>query len=44
LWGSRGKERGALRTLARALSRMDEADRKLLLNMAQGMARRGAKG
>ena len=24
-------------------SRMDERDRKLLLNMAQGMARRGAK-
>ena len=43
LWGSRGKERGAFRKLAKALSRMDERDRMLLLNMAQGMARRGAK-
>jgi transcriptional regulator with XRE-family HTH domain len=42
-WGSRGKERGAFQTLAKALSRMDERDRKLLLNMAEGMARRGAK-
>ena len=43
LWGVRSKERGAFRTLAKALSRMDERDRKLLLNMAHGMARRGAK-
>jgi transcriptional regulator with XRE-family HTH domain len=43
LWGNRGKERGAFRTLAKALSRMDEQDRKLLLSMAQGLARRGAK-
>jgi transcriptional regulator with XRE-family HTH domain len=43
LWGSRGKERDAFQTLARALSRMDEQDKKLLLSMAQGMARRGAK-
>jgi transcriptional regulator with XRE-family HTH domain len=43
LWGSGGKERSAFRTLAKALSRMDERDRKLLLSMAQGMARRGAK-
>jgi transcriptional regulator with XRE-family HTH domain len=42
-WGTRGKERDAFQTLARALARMDERDRKLLLNMAQGMARRGAK-
>jgi len=42
-WGARGKERGAFRTLAKALSRMDEQDRKLLLSMAQGMARQGAK-
>jgi hypothetical protein len=42
-WGAHGKERGAFRTLAKALSRMDEQDRKLLLSMAQGMARRGAK-
>ena len=43
LWGSRGKERDAFQTLAKALSRMDEQDRKLLLNMAHGVARRGAK-
>jgi len=43
LWGARGKERAAFRTLAKALSRMDEQDRKLLLSMAEGMARRGAK-
>ena len=42
-WGSRGKERHAFQTLAKALARMDEQDKKLLLNMAQGMARRGAK-
>ena len=43
LWGNRGKERSELQLLVRALSRMDEQDRKLLLSMAQGMARRGAK-
>ena len=43
LWGVRGKERSAFRQLAKALSRMDERDRMLLLNMAQGMARRGGK-
>jgi transcriptional regulator with XRE-family HTH domain len=43
LWGSRGKERGAFQKLAKALSRMDERDRKLLLSMAQGMARRSGK-
>jgi transcriptional regulator with XRE-family HTH domain len=42
-WGSRGKEREAFQTLAKALSRMDEQDKKLLLSMAYGMARRGAK-
>jgi transcriptional regulator with XRE-family HTH domain len=42
-WGTRGKERDAFQTLAKALSRVDERDRKLLLSMAQGMARRGAK-
>ena len=42
-WGNRGKERDAFQTLARALARMDEQDKKLLLSMAQGMARRGAK-
>ena len=43
LWGSRGKERGAFRTLAKALSRMDERDQKLLLNLAYGLARRSGK-
>jgi transcriptional regulator with XRE-family HTH domain len=43
LWGNRGKERSELQLLVRALLRMDEQDRKLLLSMAQGMARRGAK-
>jgi len=42
-WGNRGKERGELRKLAKALSRMEDRDRKLLLSMAQGMAQRGAK-
>jgi transcriptional regulator with XRE-family HTH domain len=42
-WGTRGKEREALQTLAKALAGMDEQDRKLLLSMAEGMARRGAK-
>jgi transcriptional regulator with XRE-family HTH domain len=43
LWGSRGKERAAFRTLAKALSRMDERDQKLLLNLAYGLARRSGK-
>jgi len=43
LWGARAKERGAFHALVNALSRMDEQDKKLLLSMAQGMARRGAK-
>ena len=43
LWGNRGKERSELQLLVRALLRMDEQDRKLLLSMAQGMARRGGK-
>ena len=42
-WGTHGKERGAFQMLAKALSRMDEQDRKLLLSMVQGMARRGGK-
>jgi transcriptional regulator with XRE-family HTH domain len=42
LWGARGKERAAFRTLAKALSRMDERDQKLLLSMALGMARRAS--
>ena len=40
-WGT--KERDAFQKLAKALARMDEQDQKLLLSMAQGMARRGAK-
>jgi transcriptional regulator with XRE-family HTH domain len=43
LWGSRGKERDELYVLVRALAGMDERDRKLLLSMAEGMARRGGK-
>jgi transcriptional regulator with XRE-family HTH domain len=42
-WGSRGKQREAFQTLAKALSRMDEEHKKLLLSMAQGMARRGGR-
>jgi transcriptional regulator with XRE-family HTH domain len=42
-WGTRGKQRDAFETLAKALSRMDERDKKLLFSMAHGMARRGAK-
>jgi transcriptional regulator with XRE-family HTH domain len=42
-WGTSVKERDAFQTLAKALSRMDEQDRKLLLSLAQGMARRGGK-
>jgi transcriptional regulator with XRE-family HTH domain len=42
-WGARGKERGAFRMLAKALSRMDERDQKLLLNLAYGLARRSGK-
>ena len=41
--GNRGKERDKLYVLVRALSRMDEEDRRLLLSMAEGMARRGGK-
>jgi transcriptional regulator with XRE-family HTH domain len=43
LWGARDKERSELQSLVRALSRVDGRDRVLLLSMAQGMARRGAK-
>jgi transcriptional regulator with XRE-family HTH domain len=42
-WGTRGKERDTFQTLAKAFSRMDEGDQKLLLSMAEGMARRGGK-
>jgi transcriptional regulator with XRE-family HTH domain len=40
LWGTSGKEWPELRKLAKVLSRMDERNRKLLLGLAQGMARR----
>ena len=43
LWGAHGKERDAFQKLAKAFSQMDGQDRKLLLSMAQGMARRGGK-
>jgi transcriptional regulator with XRE-family HTH domain len=42
-WANRGKESEAFQTLAKALARMDEQDRKLLLSMAESMARRGGK-
>ena len=40
LWGTTGKAWPELRRLAKALRRMDERKRKLLLLLAQGMARR----
>jgi transcriptional regulator with XRE-family HTH domain len=40
LWGTSGKEWSGLRKFAKALRRMDERHRKLLLGLAQGMARR----
>ncbi len=40
VWGARDKERSGLRSLAKALSRMDARKRKLLIGMAQWMARR----
>ena len=39
-WGSSGKEARYLNKLRRLLSKSDEADRKLLLHMAQKMANR----
>jgi transcriptional regulator with XRE-family HTH domain len=42
-WGSRGKQRAELRKFVKALSQMNEQDQKLLLSIAEGMARRGAK-
>ena len=40
LWGTSGKEWSGLRKFAKALGRMDKRHRKLLLGLAQGMARR----
>ena len=39
-WGSSGKDARYLNKLRRLLSKSDEADRKLLLHMAQKMANR----
>jgi transcriptional regulator with XRE-family HTH domain len=39
-WGARGKEARFLNRLRRVLGRLDEADRRLLLFMAQKMAGR----
>jgi len=39
-WGARGKEARFLNRLRRVLGRLDEADRRLLLYMAQKMAGR----
>jgi hypothetical protein len=38
LWGAKGKAHRELRLFAKALSRMNDKKRKLLLNMAQTMA------
>lgn len=43
-WGSRGKERGELQQFAKALSKMGDRDRNILLVMAQKMAQRKIKG
>jgi transcriptional regulator with XRE-family HTH domain len=40
LWGTSGKAWPELRRLAKALSRMNERKRKLLILLAQGMARK----
>jgi transcriptional regulator with XRE-family HTH domain len=40
MWGTSGKKWPELRTLAKALSRMDDRQRMILLGMAQRMARR----
>jgi transcriptional regulator with XRE-family HTH domain len=42
-WGTRGDGRDAFQKLRQALAGMDEEDRKLLLSMAERMARRSAK-
>lgn len=40
MWGAKGKEWRELRSFAKALSRMDDRQRRLLLVVAQRMARR----
>jgi transcriptional regulator with XRE-family HTH domain len=37
-WGNRGKQRGELQKFAKALSRLNDRDRKILFVMAQKMA------
>ena len=39
VWGTSGKDRDELRLFAKALSKMNERDRKLLFAMAQQMAK-----
>ena len=40
MWGAKGNQRDDLRKFAKALSRMDDHQRRLLLGMAQRMAGR----
>ncbi len=40
MWGAKGKERRELRSFAKALARMDDRQRRLLLVVAQRMAQR----
>jgi len=43
-WGAERTEPGELRSFAKALSRMNDRKRKLLLELARGMARRARGG
>jgi transcriptional regulator with XRE-family HTH domain len=43
-WGSRGKQRGELQQFTKALSKMGDRDRNILMAMAQKMAQRKLKG
>jgi transcriptional regulator with XRE-family HTH domain len=42
-WGSRGKQRGELQQFTKALSKMSDRDRNILLTMAQKLAQQNAK-
>jgi transcriptional regulator with XRE-family HTH domain len=42
-WGSRGKQRGELQQFTKALSKMSDRDRNILLVMAQKMTQRNMK-
>jgi transcriptional regulator with XRE-family HTH domain len=42
-WGSRGKQRSELQQFAKALSKISDRDRSILLVMAQKMAQQNAK-